>query len=265
MIPAAQAVDEIRTLLLGRPGFLVGSAVAAEIYDPPCPSGKDPYSDVDVFVPSVVSLASTVQFLLDNGASLDKQEHRKWSRWDLIGTGDWNTNSIKLETRKGTEVNVVYKVVGKAPLTTLHAVLGSFDFGYVAMGYDLRLGTFHDGREFWFGKGCDMDDLGMLPEREQQWLNASLSTFTGVRQAERYAKFASRGYSMKKSSTVLVQGYRITAEHYLNSNDPEKLGFAGIYLSIADLIEDDDIDGLLYAYKQLQRHDPVGSLKAALP
>jgi hypothetical protein len=256
--PAAQAVDEIRTLLRGRPGFLVGSAVAGEVYD-------KPYNDVDVFVPSVVSLASTVQFLLDDGASLDLQAERTWNRWDLIGTGDWNTNSIKLETLHGTEVNVVYKVVNKAPLTTLHTVLGSFDFGYVAMGYDLRLGTWHDGREFWFGRGCDMDRLGMLPEREMQWLNGSLGTFTGVRQAERYAKFANRGYDMSRSAPVLVQGYRITAAHYQLSDDPEKLEYAGIYLSIADLIETGDVDGLLYAYQHLRKHDPVGSLKAALP
>ena len=255
---ARQQVDEIRSLLAGRPGYLVGSSVAGAIYD------RD-FSDVDVFVPSVAALSSITQFLLSSHAVLDAQEERKWSRWNDYGLGDWSTNSIKIETLSGIEVNVVYKVVNKTPLTTLHGVLGSFDFGYVAMGYDLKDNTFHDGREFWFGKGCDFNHLGMLPDRARQWRNASLSRYTGVRQGERFAKFARRGYDMKPSIDALVTGYRCTAAHYQTKDDPEYQVYAPLYLELANLIEAYDIDALLYAYQGLQKHDPVTSLSARLP
>ena len=258
MIPAAQAVGEVRHILRGRPGFLVGSSVAGMVYD------RD-YTDVDVFVPSLMALASNAQFLLDQGAALSEQEQRKWNRWGAFDAGDWSTNSIKLELLSGIEVNLVYKTVGKSPLTTIEAVLGSFDFGYVTMGYDLRTDTYHDGREFWFGRHCDFNALGMMLQREMQWRNASLSRFTGVRQAERFAKFASRGYNMWPSVDPLVAGYRITAAHYLTRDDPEYTEYAPLYLALADLIAAYDIDALLTAYKGLVKHDPVGSLTAAMP
>lgn len=259
-LTASEAVAHVRKSLRGRPGFLVGSAVAADVY------GKhDAYTDVDVFVPSTNALASTVQFMLDHGCVMNEQELRKWNRWQTIGPGDWHTSSIRLETLAGVEVNVVYKTVGKAPLTSLHAVLGSFDFGYVAMGYDLKTGTFHDGRTFWFGEQCDMHRLGLLPDRHLQWETGSIGRYTGVRQAQRWAKFALRGYDMSLSSPVLVQGYRTTATYYLSKDDPEYREYAPLYLALADLIEVGGAQEIEDAFKGLQPHDTVNSLMGGLP
>ncbi len=260
MIAADLAAVEVLSHLRGRPGFLVGSAVAAQVYGKP-----HAYSDVDVFFPHPGALISTGQFMLDHGAVLDEQEQRKWNRWLLMGMGDWHTNSIRMELLSGIEVNLVYKVVGKRPLTSLMQVLESFDFGYVAMGYDLERGTFHDGRSFWFGTGYDPEHLGFLPHREWQWLNATIGRFTGVRQPQRWAKFADRGYDMHPSRDVLARGLRITAAHYQGKDDPEYREYAPLYVAIADMVEDYDIPGLMDLYSDLQPHDPVGSLTKGLP
>ena len=260
MIAADLAVVEVLSHLQGRPGFLVGSAVAAQTYDMP-----HAYSDVDVFFPHPNALMAAGQFMLDHGAVLDEQDQRKWNRWLLIGMGDWQTNSIRMELLSGIEVNLVYKVVGKKPLTSLMQVLESFDFGYVAMGYDLERGTFHDGREFWFGKGYNPRRMGFLPHREWQWLNATIGRFTGTRQPQRWAKFADRGHDMHPSQDVLARGLRITAAHYQGKDDPEYRTYAPLYVAIADMVEDYDIAGLMDLYSELQPHDPVGSLTKGLP
>lgn len=259
-MPAQQAVGYLRSHLGGRPGTcLVGSLVGADV------NGKDGWADGDVFCFSPGALMAAGQYMLDHGAVLDEQEQRKWNRWLLMGMGDWHTNSIRMELLNGIEVNLVYKTVGRVPLTSLMQVLESFDFGYVAMGWDLERGTFHDGREFWFGKGYDPESLGFLPHREWQWLNATIGRFTGIRQPQRWAKFADRGYDMRPSQKPLADGLRITAAHYTTKDDPEYRAYAPLYLGIADLVEDYDIPALLEVYKGMQPHDPVGSLTKGLP
>lgn len=258
-LTASQAVDHLLQLAGGRPGtFLAGSLIGGLMYD-------KPYTDADIFCASPVAASAGVQLMLDNGGVLDEKAARTWDNWQQGGMDGWHTNSITVELLNGLEVNLIYKTIGNHPLDTIEKVLGSFDFGYVAAGYDLELRTFHDGREFWFGKGVDLNRLGMLPQRRKMWLKAKVGRYTGVRQAQRFAKFGLRGYDMSLVAPVLVQGYRTTAAHYLTKDDPEYAQYAPLYLAFAQLIELEDLQGIEDAFKVMQPHDPVASMMGVLP
>jgi hypothetical protein len=254
-IPAGDAVARVSDLLFGWSGTMGGGALSAWKFNKPFA-----YSDVDVFVPSEFALARTVQFMLDHGAVMDEENSRTMERWSGRGTGDWHTNSVRLELLNDeVEVNVVYKIVDKRPLRTHTQVVESFDFSNLTHSIDLRTGKEYDLFDHLF-RGEDPSKVRLLPDREWQWLNAKVGKFTGIRQGERYAKNVSRGYDLELVKAPIIQGYRYTAAHYMDGDDPVELEHAEAYTLIADLIEDDDIDGLLTAYKGLKKHDPAKSL-----
>lgn len=79
-----------------------------------------------------------------------------------IGFNRWHTNSMKLsDPTTGTEVNIIYKLVDGHETTSLSQVIESFDFGLLAMGFNLKTGNYHDMRSYLFP--------GFAVEQAQGW------------------------------------------------------------------------------------------------
>lgn len=235
---------ELRGLLRGSHACIAGSAVAAETHSMP-----QSYDDIDVFAFGNSSLIAIADTLLHNGFTFaSDNEQMKWDRWlawDLnIG---WRTNSIKLVGKASSnledyEVNVVYKTFEKQPVKRLSLVLESFDFGLLAEGWDLRTGTFHDMRPYFFPQVQNYWALPLLPDREDRWKNGLITQYTGIRQAGRAVKYIGYGYDLSQVVPTLIDGYRIAAAHHADHFDPDKVTLGEIYSRLADHLEDGDHD-----------------------
>ncbi len=252
------AITEVRSHLAGDPVFLAGSLVAAEVYN------KTEAHDVDLFVPTTNVLMATIQKLLDRDYVFADNFERVWQRWLRYGTKGWHTNSIRLDSPMGYETNLVFKLTDGHPTTSLAQVLESFDFGLLAVGYDLELNQFRDMRPYLF-PGLDPDGpLPMMPNKRFNWRNGFISQYNGVREFGRYAKYHGYGYDMSAIKDDLVTGYRQAALYLTNHFEADKQQMGQIYETIAIKIEDDDIDGLVQASAQVDYKDPIVSIMEAL-
>lgn len=259
MFPAADIVDDLRLLLRGKPVFLAGSLVAAETYGLPYA-----FSDADIFTPSTGSLMATTQYLLCHGYQIDERFERVWHRWQQYGTRGWHTNSIRLFSSDGVEVNVIHKLIQKNPTTSLSQVLESFDFGLLGVGYDLEDNTRRDLRPYLF-PGMDLTGpLPLLPNKRTAWRAGFISQYNGLRQAGRYAKYHGYGYDMSLVKDDLIVGYR-NAGAYLTARDKEEKKQLGmIYWSIADYIDEDRISELAEASKEILYLDSLDQIMDSL-
>lgn len=256
---ASALVADVRTLLAGEPVFLAGSLVAAEAY------GKtNAHHDVDLFCPTSQVLVSTIQRLLCTGFKLDDKFDRVWQRWLRYGFKQWHTNSMRLLSPAGDEFNLVFKLTEGHPATSLAQVLESFDFGLLAVGYDLELNQYRDMRGYLF-PGLDPNGpLPMMPNKQQNWRNGFISQYNGLREAGRYAKYHGYGYDLSLVKDDLVTGYWSAASYMATTFDAEKQQLGKIYESIAMKIEDDEIDELTRAYKTLDFKDSLDLIMEAL-
>ena len=107
---AAEAIALVRPLVDGEPVVLAGSAVTAKVYGK---RGAEMFNDVDVFVRSQIQLGQLTERLLQYGAVLPPKDRVKWRRWQRWGA-DWKTNTIRVETKEGVEVNLTYKKEAEA-------------------------------------------------------------------------------------------------------------------------------------------------------
>ena len=266
-VPVQVAVASGHRHLGGTYATMTGGAIAALLADERHP-GKYTYaySDVDFFHPSSDALSANIQLMLDQGAvPLNEDESRKLRRWKRYGMGDWDTNSIKLETNDGHEFNLVFKLLDHKPLRTAIEQVGSFDFSHLGGSYNMETGAFHDLTNYYW-PGMSKDEIHMFPDREEQWLIGSIGKHQGLRQAGRYAKWQSRGFNLQQfCQKPLVEGYRIVGAHYLGKEDDELQTYGEVYMDLAQLIEVDDIDAILHAYEHLNPYSQVQSLKDALP
>ena len=161
----------------GEPVFLAGSRVAAQDYDK-----LDCFSDLDVFAPTEQVLMTTTQLLLCCGYTMDDRFTRVWHRWKRYGFNGWKTNSMRLYSRSDVETNVVFKIADHHATTTLAQVLESFDFGLLAVGYDLEQGVRRDLRPYLF-QGMDhpwstatgSGTAGLVAQRIHQQVQRSAS------------------------------------------------------------------------------------------
>lgn len=255
------AIAEAEALLRGRPVFIAGSCVAADVYS----KGEEGFSDLDIFTPTEQVLISTVETLLHHGYTMDDRFSRVWHRWLKYGLKGWHTNSMRLFSKRDVETNVIYKIVDGHPTTTLGQVLESFDFGLLAVGYDLEQdSTFRDLRPYLF-PGMDITGaLPMLPGRRDAWRNGFISRYNGLREAARYGKYHGYGYDMSLVKDDMVSGYRMIASYKLRHEDDDSQTMGQIYSTLADRIEDDEVDELITSYKDLDFNDPLDEILAAL-
>lgn len=252
-----QVVQDLGSL----PACVAGSVVAAEAYD--LPVGDN--SDIDVFcyTPEVMISAATRLRFLDYEVS--ERMERAWVRFLRYGLRSWHTNSFKLtHPTTGVEVNLVYKQSNKQPLSSLSAVLESFDFGLLGVGYDLELGVRQDLRPFLF-PGEDIDGpLPLMPLRRGDWRGGFISKYHGLREMGRYAKYMKYGHDMSRVREDLALGYRMAALYYQDRDEQDMKHLALIFQAAADKIEMDDLDALAATAKYLLDADPLDSIMRAL-
>lgn len=237
-------IKELLTVLGGSHACLAGSAIAAQEY-----GLVHSYDDLDVFAYGNSSLISIANTLIERGfrfaSSNEAMKWDRWLAWDLnIG---WRTNSVKLvgsvdPSIEDYEVNVVYKTFEKQPVKRLSLVLESFDFGHLAMGYELRSSQWRDMRPYFFPGVSSYISLPLLPDRQDRWVNGLITQYTGIRQAGRAVKYMGYGYDLSQVVPMLIDGYRIAAAHHADHFDPEKVTLGQIYERLADHLEDGDHD-----------------------
>lgn len=258
-------VGEVRKQLRGEPVFLAGSLVAADTYGLP-----DAFNDVDIFCPTGNVLVSVGQKLIDSGYKLDDRFSRVWHRWLRYGFKTWHTNSLRLMSPGGIETNLVYKLTDGHPTTSLSQVLESFDFGLLGMGYELETDTFRDLRPYLFPGHVGMGGLvhnvalPMMPNKRDNWRNGFISQYNGLRECGRYAKYYTYGYDLSLVKDDLSTGYREAELHYSSCFEADKQMLGRIYGAIATYIENDDIDQLTEASKQIDYKDSLDVIMEAL-
>lgn len=256
---ASALIADVRTLLAGEPVYLTGSLVAEETY------GKsNAHHDVDLFCPTAEVLISVGQFLLCNDYKLDDRFARVWERWRRYGFKKWHTNSLRLWSPNGVETNLVFKLVDGHPTTSLSQVIESFDFGLLAVGYDLETNMYRDLRSFLFPGMDPNGPLPMMPNKRINWRNGFISKYNGLREAGRYAKYHDYGYDLSLVKDDLVTGYWEAAAYLSTTYDEEKQAMSKIYEVIAMHIEADNIDHLSESYKELDFNDSLDAIMEAL-
>ena len=262
---AQQAIAAVRGNLKGMPVFITGSAYAAAHYDH---ISDHAYSDIDVFCFSSQAIVVAVQKLIMRGYSLDERFERVWERWLRFGFNGWHTNSIKLVHKGlGIDVNLVYKLVGKQPTSSLSQVIESFDFGLLAIGgVDCLTDTDRDMRGYLFPANIHTADLEhgrlpLMPNKRQDWRQGFISEYNGLRMVGRYAKYHGYGYDMRYIKDDLVTGYR-EASIYLatRDDDPDKLTLGSIYKVLKDSILADDFASLKEAGEELIMLDSLDQI-----
>ena len=257
VMPPKDAINETMGVLYKQPVFLAGSVVAAEQY------GIKEYGDVDLFCPTMNVLVSTVQNLLGNGYTLDDRFDRVWHRWLRYGTKQWHTNSIRLHSKSGVPVNVVFKLTDGHPTTSLSQVLESFDFGLLGMGYNLETSTYRDLRPYLF-PGHNLSALPLMPNKRDAWTRGFISQYNGLREAGRYAKYWTYGYDMALVANDLVAGYEIAGSYHLGKWEDERKLIGEIYMTIAEKIRNGEVAELAESYKTLDFNDALDSILETL-
>jgi hypothetical protein len=253
---------ELRTHLGGAHACIAGSAVAALEY-----GLHHSWDDIDVFAYGNSSLISIANTLLERGfvfaSDNEAMKYDRWLAWDMnVG---WRTNSVKLKgcfdkAEMMYEVNVVYKQFEKQPVKRLSMVLESFDFGHLAMGYELRTDELRDMREFFFPHAADFKALPMLPDRHDRWELGLITQYTGIRQAGRAVKYMGYGYDLSNVVPTLITGYRIAAGHHAGHFDPEKVVLGQIYDRLADHLENGEHDKIVEADRLLPQWRDVDAI-----
>lgn len=245
-------VDELMRKLYGEPVYMAGSLAAAHTYDKP-----QAWSDVDIFVPTEGLLFTTIKSLLMQGAVPIDNFARVWHRWQRYGLRKWHTNSMRLETPSGIEVNVVYKLVDGHATTSLSQVLESFDFGLLATGWDVESGVYRDLRPFLF-PGYDIDGpLPLMPNKRDNWTQGFVSQYNGLREGLRYLKYLNYGYDMSAVAQDLTQGYHLASLHLSSSFDAEKQALSELYGRIGDAIATNDKADLEGLYAVIDYNSPI--------
>ena len=259
MTTAASIIDQLRSDLRGRPAFLAGSLVAEDVY-----GLTNAHDDADLFVPSPQALISIGQHLIDAGYTLDSRFERVWHRWLKYGFNNWHTNSLKLEGPGGVEVNLVYKLVEKAPTKNLSAVLESFDFGLLGAGWDMERDTFHDMRSYLFPTHKSDGPLPLMPNKRDNWRNGFISQYNGLREAGRYAKYYQYGYDLSLVADDLLLGYYHAGQYLSQRSNKDKQLLAEIYETIAIKIEDDQVQELADFGHMIPSLDSLDQIMEAL-
>ena len=285
MSTPAALIHEVAQPLLGMPVYMAGSLVAADEYNLP-----DAYDDVDIFCPTSEAMVAAVQRLHDLGFQFNDRFQRVWARWLKYGLKGWHTNSMKLELHNEMpthyllngmeasperftmlrnedklEVNIIYKLQGGHPLNRLSAVLESFDFGLLGVGYDLEHGLLRrDMRSYLFPTYTPDGALPLMPMKRHDWIQGFLSQYNGTREAGRYAKYAKYGYDLHLVRDDLIAGYEAAADYLGDRDQEDKKLLAKIYMRIAELIDTNAIDELYEAGQEILFLDALDEIYEAL-
>lgn len=252
-ITAAQAVDTVLTVMHGLRGYLTGSAAAAADKDHAGIGGfQFAYHDVDVFFGTEQEWVRSIQFLLDRGFQFGDRGEMLWNRILHYGTHGWHTNSMKLLSPGGIELNLIFKKVGGNTTTSLSAVLESFDFGLLSLGWETETGIFRDARSYQFDDLDPHGPLPLLPWRRESIRQGHFREHQGMRTFGRAARyFHEYGYDGSMVLPDLIEGYQNAATYMLDRIEPEKKQLGNIYQSVATYLEFQEWDLLIKASEAL--------------
>lgn len=265
MSAASDTIDAVRTLMAGEPVYLAGSLVAEHAH------GKsNAHTDVDLFCSSPQILVAMGQKLIDNGFTFGPRFDRTWARWMRYGFKSWHTNSLKLLSpqghglAEGTEFNLIYKTTEGHAATSLAQVIESFDFGLLAVGWDLETDRYRDMRSYLF-PGLDPDGpLPMMPNKCENWRNGFISQYNGLRECGRYAKYHRYTYDMSVVKEDLLLGYNMAIMYLSGHFEKDKQAVGVIYQAIADHIEADHIDELIKFSETINYKDELDIIMEAI-
>ena len=261
VIDADKAIGAVGSVLAGLPAYIAGSSAASAQPHAPSPTA---YSDIDVFFSSESGIIAGAQRLLNAGFTIDQRHQRVWYRWLKHGLGKWHTHSLKL-SKGGIDANLVFKIVDGHATTSAAQVIESFDFGLLAHAFDLELMDWRDMRSYLFPTTTNLDGpLPLLPLRREAWKQGFISQYQGLREVGRYAKYIDYGWDLSLVKPSLIEGYWNIASYMRDRGDAEKIQLAEIYESIAMLMEDDDIDKLRAAGKEILFEDDLDRVMQAL-
>jgi hypothetical protein len=276
-MPALQAIEDVAAPLLGEYAFIAGGGVAAAEYSEGVidkrnilnvPNLEFAYDDIDVFVPTREQLVVVVQKYLDHGYVLVGDFATTWRRWRLFGTGHWHTNSIKLESLKGVEVNVIFKSHGGHPVRTHGQVSESFDFGHVCVVFSTYAGTWKDNRRAQVDtyRPGNRTEFNLLDDKVEDWEAGLFSEHIGLRECGRYGRYVDRGYEyLTQAAVSLAKGYEMAALHYRDKDDPNKRWLGEeFYPMVAEAIRLDDIPQLVELDKLITPRTAIDMLREAL-
>ena len=121
-----------------------------------------------------------------------------------------------------------------------------------------------DMRSYLFPAHQPDGPLPLLPLRREAWENGFISQYQGLREVGRYAKYIDYGWDLSLVKPSLIEGYWNIASYMRDRGDAEKIQLAEIYESIAMLMEDDDIDKLRAAGKEILFEDDLDRVMQAL-
>lgn len=264
-IDADLAIKQVAKVVDGLPAYIAGSAAAAAHHFPVVEGTA--YSDIDAFCATPEALVAGVERLRAAGYQLGDRSERVYSRAMKFGFGDWHTNSIKLEGH-GLDVNLIYKTMARNPVNSLAQVLESFDFGFLAIGYDCQAGAWRDMRPYYFplfDKHNPNQALTLLPERRETWRKGFISQYQGLRMILRYLKYVDYGYNMSGISDDLIVGYtEASAYNATRTDKPELLTLGKIYARAAELVQAGDTDALRGVDAQLIQLDDLDLIMEGL-
>jgi hypothetical protein len=259
---AADAVGLVVGQAQGLRCYLTGSAASAADKEIRGIHGfEKSWHDVDLFVGSENEWVRSIQYLVDHGYEFADRMEMLWNRVLHFGTKGWHTNSMRLTSPEGIEVNIIFKKVGKNTTESLSAVLETFDFGLLSLGWETETGTFRDARSYQF-PGLDIDGpLPLLPWRREQIKLGHFREHQGLRtfgRVERY--FNEYGYDGELVVPDIVEGYTAAAGFYLNRSKPEHLVLGQIYERIAMHIDAREWDKVREASDLLPKMDAIDEL-----
>lgn len=256
--PLFQLMDDVRVQLHGYPAVLTGSSVALRTYG----LKPSPITDLDVFTYTGEALMAAAAVLLQSPAfTLDERNRALHWRWMRYGLKGWHTQSLKLSHVSGHEVNLVFKTLGNRPTASALQVIETFDYGFLAQGYDLSLetGQLTDLRTAFF-PGQDLNQLPLLPLRGQSWVKGLFMEHQGLKALSRYTRYAGYGFDMELVRQQLMQGYIQAAAFYQTSANVDKQRLGLIYETTATLLRQNDLAQLEAAGKAVPKKDQLEEL-----
>lgn len=264
MTDAKPLIDDMRQLLAGFPLYMAGSLLTSYTYDKP-----GTFSDVDVWAPTPEAVVAGGMRLIDNDYTLDDRFARVWSRWIKMGINSFHTNSLRLFSPQGVEVNLIFKRTEGHAVTSLAQVLESFDFGFLATGWDLETDRYMDMRGYLFpgpqGQApTNQQALPMMPNKRSNWRAGFISQYNGMREVGRYVKYVDYGYDMSMIKDDLATGYEQATLYYEQHPDKEKQLLGQIYSTIAAYIRIDEFDQLRQFAKEIEYSDALDVIMGKL-
>lgn len=258
-VPASGMIATTLASLEGGEGWAVGSGVVLDAYGIDAVPG-----DLDVFVPTREALMVNAQRLisecggkLDNGKP-DGRMSRIYRRWQRRGI-NFHTNSLRVDMPQGFQINLVWKLADNVPLMTMAAVLESFDFGELGIGYDLKTGKFREMRPYFFPGGePPWLDMGLIDSRLEAVEMGAFTSYTGIKMVARWKKYSmDYGLPMTLAAEQMCDGLQVAADYSRTRTDFDHQIRAVLYDRLIEAIIVRDADTIDEVDAALDRRDSL--------